>query len=378
MQIGTNPLATQGARDRRPGQGQQMVDADYDDFGDLPPGSQNPGGPVFAGQRSGQGSGQRSGSGPWWVHLTGALVSMGLLVGFSVWGYRLATLEVTGVPVVRAVEGPMRIVPADPGGEIIEFQGLAVNDVAADGVAAAIPDRLILAPRPTELTDEDVAGLVAGQVAGQVGVLTEASALPDGLGLDGGLDGASDLALAAAPKVESASPTAIAVDAALAEALGLTPEPVAATETAALPDDAVPALETLPAGAMARSPRPKPRPDLANVSAASGAPADLAADAVAELPPVQEVDPASIALGTRLVQFGTYDSTDDARTAWTKLAAEFGELMGSKAMVLQPAESNGRSFWRLRAHGFEDEADARRFCVAFVAKDLICIPVPQR
>ena len=206
MQIGTNPLATQGARDRRPGQGQQMVDADYDDFGDLPPGSQNPGGPVFAGQGSGQRSGQRSGSGPWWVHLTGALVSMGLLVGFSVWGFRLATLEVTGVPVVRAVEGPMRIVPADPGGEIIEFQGLAVNDVAADGVAAAIPDRLILAPRPTELTDEDVAGLVAGQV----GVLTEASALPDGLGLDGGLDGASDLALAAAPKVESASPTAIA------------------------------------------------------------------------------------------------------------------------------------------------------------------------
>ena len=47
-------------------------------------------------------------------------------------------------------------------------------------------------------------------------------------------------------------------------------------------------------------------------------------------------------------------------------------------MVLQPAESGGRTFYRLRAHGFDDEDDARRFCSAFVAQNATCIPVPQR
>jgi len=292
-----------------------------------------------------------------WVHLIGAAVSVGLVIAFGIWGYRLAALEVTGVPVVRAVEGPMRIVPIDPGGEIIEFQGLAVNDVAAEGTAAEIPDRLTLAPRPVDLTEEDLPGLSAEPVPG----LSEVSAPPDGLAPAG----ATDLALAAEPQIESASPTAVAVDAALAEALGLTPEIAdPAGEEAAAP------VDPLPLGAIVTSPRPKPRPDFAAAS--------VAAEPAAVLPPVQEIDPATIALGTRLVQFGTYDSTDEARAAWAKLSGQFGDLMASKAMVLQPAESNGRSFWRLRAHGFEDEADARRFCVAFVEQNLICIPVPQR
>lgn len=324
------------------GAGQQMADADYDDFGSLSPGAMRP---------AGTASSLRI-----WVHLTAAVVSFGLLAAFGIWGYRLAALEVTGVPVVRAVEGPMRIVPTDPGGEIIEFQGLAVNDVAAEGAAAEIPDRLTLAPRPVDLTEEDLPGLAAGPVSN----IAEVSAPTDGLP-----SGATDIALAAEPKVESASPTALAVDAALAEALSL---PVETTNPAA--DLPPPEVEPLPLGAIVTSPRPKPRPELAA--------ARVEAEPAAVLPPVQEVDPATIPLGTRLVQFGTYDTTDEARAAWAKLSSQFGDLMAPKAMVLQPAESNGRSFWRLRAHGFEDEADARRFCVAFVAQNLICIPVPQR
>jgi hypothetical protein len=61
-----------------------------------------------------------------------------------------------------------------------------------------------------------------------------------------------------------------------------------------------------------------------------------------------------------------------------RLAGQFGDLMAGKSLVLQPAESGGRTFFRLRAHGFEDEDDARRFCVAFDAQGATCIPVPQR
>jgi len=325
-----------------------MVDAEYDAFASPSPGILPQG---------------RSASALLlWLHVSAAVVSLGLVAGFAVWGYRLATLEVTGVPVVRALAGPMRVLPDDPGGWVSEFQGLAVNDVAGEGVAADIPDRLTLAPRPIDLAGEDQPGL--GAVPGAD--LAEASIPPgtfDPVAL--APDGLADIALAAEPKVESASPTAVAVDAALAEALGGTPG-----GTAGAGDATAPALAPLTVGEIATSPRPKPRPALLH----PGAAADLATP----LPAIQEVDPATIPLGTRLVQFGTYNSTDEARLAWVRLADRFGDLMLGKAMVLQTTESNGRTLWRLRAHGFESEADARRFCVAFAEQGESCIPVPQR
>jgi hypothetical protein len=96
------------------------------------------------------------------------------------------------------------------------------------------------------------------------------------------------------------------------------------------------------------------------------------------LPAPNEVDPATLTPGTRLVQFGTFDTAEEARAAWTALQGRFGELMTEKAIVVQPAESGGRTFYRLRAHGFEGEDDARRFCSAFVAQDATCIPVPHK
>ena len=47
---------------------------------------------------------------------TGAAVSLALVVGVGVWGYQLATRDISGIPVVRAAEGPMRIQPEEPGG----------------------------------------------------------------------------------------------------------------------------------------------------------------------------------------------------------------------------------------------------------------------
>ena len=79
------------------------------------------------------------------IHIAGAVCSVALVIGLAYWGYRVAVRDANGVPVVRAMEGPMRIAPKDPGGEIADHQGLAVNTVAALGVAAPPPDRLVLA-----------------------------------------------------------------------------------------------------------------------------------------------------------------------------------------------------------------------------------------
>lgn len=305
-----------------------------------------------------------------YVNLAAAVTSLALVAGLGLWGYRLAVRDVQGVPVIQALDGPMRIPPEDPGGETVDYQGLAVNDVAAVGAAAPMPEVLVLAPRPVELSDEDMAGL-----AGATGVDPSLVAAP--------LPGAGDLALAAAPPAESASPTEVAIDAALAEALGEVPAGEMVGEMVAdLADDAVvieaPVVglanpEPAPEGAITVSPRPEARPAVTMTPNAGAAPSEAAA-----LTAAIEVDPATIPVGTRLVQFGAFDSADEARAEWVRLQGQFGELMADKKLILQPAESGGRTFYRLRAHGFEDEADARRFCTAFVAKAAICIPVPQR
>lgn len=326
-------------------QGQQMADADYD-FDAYDHGMD---GPAHVPGPKGQ----------WlrYVNLAGALTSVGLLIGAAVWGYNLAVRDVQGVPVIQALEGAMRVAPADPGGVNVDYQGLAVNEVAAVGTAAPMPDRLVLAPRAIDLSDEDLAGL-SGLDTG-AGLIAEPAAATIG---------GTVPELAASPPGESANPTAVAIDAALAEALGETPGDIAEDPALAAVDVTL-AAEAAPEGAIVRSPRPKPRPTRGEaVAATEDAPITAAI----------EVDPTTIPVGTRLVQFGAFDTEAEARVEWARLEGQFGEVMAGKALVLQLAESGGRTFVRLRAHGFEDEADARRFCAAFAAEDLVCIPVPQR
>jgi hypothetical protein len=52
--------------------------------------------------------------------------------------------------------------------------------------------------------------------------------------------------------------------------------------------------------------------------------------------------------------------------------------LNGKTRIIQKATSGGRVFYRLRAMGFEDIADARRFCSALVAQNADCIPVVTR
>jgi hypothetical protein len=53
-------------------------------------------------------------------------------------------------------------------------------------------------------------------------------------------------------------------------------------------------------------------------------------------------------------------------------------LLTGKTRIVQAAQSGGRTFYRLRAMGFADEADSRRFCSALVAERAACIPVAVR
>lgn len=268
------------------------------------------------------------------LNLGGAALSVALMLGGGVWAYQLAMRDVTGIPVIRALGGPMRIAPANPGGEEAMHQGLSVNAVAAAGTALPLPETLTLAPKAEDLSEDDVAGLqpLEGAPAAEVVAMAPTT----------------DLAAEAMPE-ELPATQQDAVALALAEALG----EVAPTEEFASDSGA---------------PRPKARPGSAD--------AMVSVEQVSA--PAVEIDPATIAAGTSLVQLGAFDDQDGARAEWSRLAGQFGDLMTGKAMVIQSAQSGGRTFYRLRAHGFGTEDDARRFCTAMLAENATCIPVAQR
>lgn len=276
------------------------------------------------------------------VNWIGAAVSLLLIVGVATWGYRLMVRDVSGVPVIRAASGPMRVQPDDPGGKPAENMGLAVNTVAAEGAAEAPADRLVLAPPPLDLTDEDI---------------LPADRAPDNAAQDTSEDSGMEALIA--ELTASAKP--------LDQTPGAQPKPETIEETSQT------AAET-PADpdGLARSLRPRVRPEQVVARLASTDPA------VAPGASPVDVDPDTIAPGTRLVQLGAFDSADVARSEWTRLSGRFGDYLTGKKRVIQRAESGGRTFYRLRAMGFADLGDARRFCSVLVAENADCIPVVTR
>jgi hypothetical protein len=304
------------------------------------------------------------------INFAGAATSVALVLGLAIWGYKLAVRDVSGIPVVLALEGPMRVAPENPGGTVADNQGLAVNNIAAEGNAAAPAERLVLAPRAVELSLDDAPGLSSltpEPAADQLDTLLEQAA-----------PAVTDAVAEAAPAATDDGLDQSAIDQALAAALsesGEVPAPV--TEDVAAD---TPVFDA--AGSVVRSPRPLARPvalttqtDPAAIGATSADVSDVQ-DVVSVASP--EMKPEEVQVGTRLVQLGAFDTADGARAEWTKLQGSFGDLMAGKAIIVQPAESGGQTFFRLRAFGFSDEDDARRFCSALLSEDTACIPVTHR
>lgn len=306
------------------------------------------------------------------TNMAGAAISLALVVGIGVWGYKILVRDVSGVPVVRAAEGPMRIQPKDPGGATAEHQGLAVNGVAADGSAAKPADRLVLAPEPLTLSLED----------------TPQSELRVAAAADAPADAAEEVT----PRAEAQDAVESDEDAATLAALntladelseGVEPmTPLASTESSDIDAETAAEQETEPepvrtaalsSEGLGRSLRPKARPaQLASVEDA------VAASVAAQAAAAPEVDPDSIPVGTRMAQLGAFESAAVAEQEWARLSKQFSEYLDAKQRVIQKAQSGGRTFYRLRAMGFTDLSDARRFCSALVAEKADCIPVVTR
>ncbi len=303
------------------------------------------------------------------LNVVGAVASLALVAGVAVWGYKLVMRDVSGVPVVRAVEGPMRIQPEKPGGTTADHQGLAVNAVAAVGSAAKPADRLILAPRPVSLTDEDAPmGTLAPTKA--VHVVEEEISQDDALKLRQSAVDALVAELAGEAATTQEQPTEGVQVASLEEEPAIDPVDYAAQ----LPD---PKLAALPG--VRRSLRPHVRPARAtNVGISASSQTEQTINAAVKAATGLDVSPDELAKGTRLAQLGAYDSPEVARTQWDRMSAQFGDYMNGKQRVIQKTSSGGRTFYRLRVLGFDDLSDSRQFCAALVAQGADCIPVAVR
>ena len=208
------------------------------------------------GEGAPRGSGLRDRLSGW----LGAATAVGLLVGLGAWTWDLAQRDLREVPVVRALEGPSRVAPDDPGGDVAEHQGLAVNAIQADREDDPEPERVVLAPSAQGLAEDDRAP--ARDAAAEMAPEREPEVAAASLGSAVGDPSSED-----DPSTEAASPDPprggpSAIEAALAEALGV-PAPEAekrvVVRTVAVID---------PEGGVSRSPRPSDRPAGGGVPAA--------------------------------------------------------------------------------------------------------------
>lgn len=320
------------------------------------------------------------------THYIGALISVGLIVVLAVWAFKLAVRDVSGLPIIRSMEGEARISPTNPGGELTERTGLAVNSIAA-GSTARLPDQVAIAPPATGLAEQDVP-------MGELGVTSRVPTSRDEMPLDETTrviplpDGeAATLAEAASQSdvVENAlisdAPVGEApVNEALTDLSGREPQDLAISQ-------ALTEAHVMPPATVAQSSRPVPRPRrVATATAPTPATAVTRAPAAAETAgrpaatPAEAAEPApaKVAAGSAMVQIGAFDSDALAKGEWKRVSGKFGGLFTGKSRVVQEAQSGGRTFWRLRAGGFSSKDEARKFCAALIAGGVDCIPATAK
>ena len=270
------------------------------------------------------------------LHWVGSGVSLLLLAGGVYWAVNIASRDVTKIPVVSAQLSPMREAPENPGGKATENQGLNVTQVAAME-NPPVAETIVLAPVAQPLAEEDLPEAERLQMANAV-----ATPAPDGeTELAVAVNALADAIVAGEKPLSDIKPLPVRVEGAnIEQALRMA---LAVDET---PSGLRPPRTTI---------RPKLRPRATQAAA------------------VVSTKPA-IAAGSVLVQFGAYDSAAVAEQEWTRISAKLANFLGTQTRVIQKAQSGGRTFYRLRAAGFGDIAEARRFCSA-VSEKAECYPV---
>ncbi|MFT6773682.1 MAG: hypothetical protein ACJA1L_001392 [Paracoccaceae bacterium] len=310
----------------------------------------------------------------------GALTALAVGGAVAWWGWGLTTRSIDDIPVVRALDGPMKRRPVDPGGLTLDTTDLSINTMLtgreAQGTALApAPERPMAedlpAPRLTapiaDTSGAAPARVVAGldrplgpfetPLPGRGAASSPATPFTDRLEAQRKLarETAAADAAANAAKAEAAD--------ALAAAQAALAAPAPATLSAAPPVDPPDAGVAAPRVAPVSYPRPEKLAQLrAEETAASRAAAASAAAAA----------PRIIALGDAAVQFGAFESIEVAEAQWVRQMRRNPDLLDSYIHTVTTVRSGGRTLFRLRAGPMGSLDDAKNLCVAIEARGDAC------
>lgn len=376
--------------------------------------------------------------GPWLTGL-GGVASIALILGVSVWTYKLGQRDAREVPVVAALEGPARVAPENAGGLQVAHQGHAVNTVLEGRGVEQVASAVRVAPADNDLTAEDapaseLSALVASRMpqarpsAGTSSVESLATSdnqqplTPNGsvvvpsasvAGVTETLPPQTEIAavetpqapetvadpiLTPADEIAASKPGVEAIEAPVdvaegtgIEAAEVSPQP-AELELASL--GPLPPLGEGSAYAPAVMVLPQARPADLNVAMAnavnaaletvlaeSTATPDIVKPEPAEAPvQVAEASLETIPLpaGTRMIQIGAYGSEAVARQQWDRLSSQHDDLLGTKEHFVQRTNNSGKVFYRLRVAGYASKSDTQSACAALSARGLPCITVTLR
>jgi hypothetical protein len=279
-----------------------------------------------------------------------AALSLTVIAGFVYWTVNLGTRDPHDVPIVRAMEGPSRVAPDDPGGKQASHQGLAVNSVQSEGGVADPSNTVVLAPEPAQLAENDQPITTATQV-------TQATA-----------PAAQGTIVDPEPQVAQSEAELDAIEIADQVAERLAQQQLANTDPATIPRENIRGTEFSPNASL----RPQARPTGLSTEITAVQPTS----STSATQDVAAID--SVPLGTRLIQLGAYDSAELAESEWTKLLSKHSHLLEDKKRLVVSAQSGGRKFYRLRAAGFNSLDESRALCSALLAVGTPCIPVTAR
>lgn len=119
-------------------------------------------------------------------------------------------------------------------------------------------------------------------------------------------------------------------------------------------------------------------PQASNPASAAPAPASVAPKpvTVAAAAPTG-AKPAFVASGSWLVQIEATSSEASALSEWTRHSKAAADLFSGAERVIQQADVNGKTVYRLRVGSFASKEDATAFCTAFKAKGGNCYPAAK-
>ena len=253
----------------------------------------------------------------------GLILSISIFVFLIIWGFSLNVSENAEIPVVKAKIKEARIISENPGGQIINYQGLSVNNVQEQGAAQVTAKRILLAPKPVELKEKDLA-------------ITEIKKTDN-------LDDLGNTMINQPKKTIVLKET---------------------EEDKQLTDDS----NKLSALALDRSRKPWAREMLNSKNTEKAL--EIAEVEIAEV----EITEAKIKRGTNLVQLGSYSTRKEAQEAWASFLKRNGTIFKNKKRSIQKFDSSRYPF-RLRASGFTTLDDSRDFCILLRGLIPTCLPM---